>query len=85
MTYKKLLQLAYPTYRRYRKFNEWANAHSDGYDPDTRRNMSLQDAIMYAEVSGQIELIGKIMAGNKHIDSSVIYNDLKAMYEEKEN
>ena len=85
MTYKKLLQLAYPTYRRYRKFHEWANIHSDGADPDTRRHMYLQDTIMCAEVNGQIELIEKIMTGDKHIDKYVIHNDLKAVYEEKEN
>lgn len=84
LSYDKALCAAYHTYSRYRGFHEWAMAHCDDADADTRKNMVEQDAIMYAEVRGQLALIARLFAWDD-IDEATIQMELKEMYEANED
>ena len=52
----------------------------DQADADARKNMDEQDAIMYAKVRGQLELIARLFAWDD-MDETTIQMDLKEMYE----
>lgn len=84
LSYDRALCAAYHTYSRYRGFHEWAMAHCDDADADTRKNMVEQDAIMYAEVRGQLALIARLFAWDD-IDETTIQMELKEMYEANED
>ena len=79
MTYMEALRTAYQTYERYRIFHEWATSHCDDADNTTIDNMRIQDAIMWAEVHGQLVFIARMFSWSE----SKVHCDLKDMYEER--
>ena len=82
MTYKKALETAYPTYVEYRNFHKWAMEHCDNYDAETRKNVSEQDAIMYAEVRGQLKFIARMFTWND-MDERTVQDDLMIMCKDR--
>lgn len=82
MTYDKALSMAYATYERYRNFHAWAMEHCSDVDAATRSNMVEQDAIMWAEVRGQLMFIARMFAWND-MDETTIHIDLTNMYYER--
>lgn len=84
LSYYRALCAAYHTYSRYREFHEWMESRYDQANADARKNMDEQDAIMYARVRGQLELIARLFACDG-MDETTIQLDLKEMYETNES
>lgn len=82
MTYDKALSMAYPAYERYTSFHEWAMRHCPDADAATQSHMAEQDAVMWAEVRGQLMFIARMFTWND-VDETTIHLDLKDMYHDR--